>query len=178
VLIGTHARVKLLVILYAINVFVTFTLSQLGMSALWWRERSRDQKWLRKLMVNGVGCVFTALILMLTVTLKFHEGGWVTVAITGGVIALCYFVRRHYRAVSKAIEQLEADVLPEIFAAAVKQPAKRDPDAPTAVLLVNGFNGLGLATLTKIPRLFKGQFSNVVFVSVGEVDSALLKGPE
>jgi amino acid transporter len=178
VLIGTHARVGVLVILYAINVFVTFTLSQLGMSVHWWTERHREPLWIRRLAVNGIGCIFTALILMLTVTLKFHEGGWVTVAITSCVIALCYFVRRHYRLVGKAIEQLEADVLPEIFAASVKQAAKRDPNAPTAVLLVNGFNGLGLATLTKIPRLFKGQFPNVVFVSVGEVDSALLKGPE
>src|SRR5713101_6605079 len=39
VLVGTHARVGVLVVLYAINVFITFTLSQLGMSALWWRER-------------------------------------------------------------------------------------------------------------------------------------------
>ncbi len=178
VLIGTHARVGILVILYAINVFVTFTLSQLGMSVHWWSERHREPLWIRRLLINGVGCVFTALILMLTVSLKFHEGGWVTVAITSCVIALCYFVRRHYRMVHKAIEQLEADVLPEIFAASVRPPAMRDPDAPTAVLLVNGFNGLGLATLTKIPRLFKGQFPNVVFVSVGEVDSALLKGPE
>jgi hypothetical protein len=45
-------------------------------------------------------------------------------------------------------------------------------------MLVNGFNGLGLATLTTIPRLFNGQFHNIVFVSVGEVDSHLLKGPE
>src|SRR5712672_2821429 len=100
ILAGTHARVRLLVILYAINVFVTFTLSQLGMSVHWWSERRKEPLWIRRLMVNGIGCIFTALILMLTVTLKFHEGGWVTVAITSGVIALCYFVRRHYRAVT------------------------------------------------------------------------------
>ena len=78
----------------------------------------------------------------------------------------------------KAIEQLEADILPEIFAAAEKPPAQRDPNAPTAVILVNGFNGLGLATLTTIQRLFGNQFRNVVFVGVAEVDSAQLKGPE
>jgi len=87
-------------------------------------------------------------------------------------------VHSHYQRVQKAIEQLEADVLPEIFAAAEKAPAERDPDAPTAVLLVNGFNGLGLATLTTVQRLFGSQFHNVVFVGVGEIDSALLKGPE
>ena len=178
VLVGTHARVRLLVILYAINVFVTFTLSQLGMSALWWRRRRAEPKWVRKLAVNGIGCVFTALILALTVTLKFHEGGWVTVAITGTLIALCYIVRRHYDHVSKAIAQLEADLLPQIFAVQGKTPLPFDPRAPTAVLLVSGFNGLGLATLMTIPRLFHDQFRNVVFVTVGEVDSALFKGAE
>jgi hypothetical protein len=73
---------------------------------------------------------------------------------------------------------LEADILPQIYAAAEQTPAARDPNAPTAVLLVNGFSGLGLATLMMIPRLFGGQFRNVIFVSVGEVDSGLLKGPE
>ena len=179
ILVGTHARVRVLVILYAINVFVTFTLSQLGMSALWWRERKSELLWLRKFLINGIGCISTALILTLTVTLKFDEGGWVTVAITGAVVAVCYLVRRHYRLVTKAVEQLEADLLPEMYAATASQkPPRRDPNAPTAVLLVNGFNGLGLATLMKIPRLFKGQFHNVIFVSVGEVDASLLKGPE
>jgi hypothetical protein len=178
VLIGTHARVGVLVVLYAINVFITFTLSQLGMSALWWRRRKEEPRWIRKLAVNGIGCVFTALILMLTVTLKFKEGGWVTVAITGAVIAVCYSVRRHYDRVAKAIAQLEADILPQIFAAAEKTPAPFDINAPTAVLLVSGFNGLGLATLVAIPRLFNDQFRNIIFVSVGEVDSNLLKGRE
>src|SRR5260370_37968612 len=88
-------------------------------------------------------------------------------------------VRRHYRLLTKAVEQLEADLLPDIYAAAsIKAPIIRDLNAPTAVLLVNGFNGLGLATLMKIPKLFKGQFHNVIFVSVGEVDASLLKGQE
>jgi hypothetical protein len=43
---------------------------------------------------------------------------------------------------------------------------------------VGGFNGLGLATLTTVPRLFDGQFRNIIFIGVGEIDSALLKGPE
>ena len=178
VLVGTHARVGVLVILYAINVFVTFTLSQLGMSVHWWTERHHEPLWIRRLAVNGIGCIFTALILMLTVTLKFHEGGWVTVAITSCVIALCYFVRRHYRLVGKAIEQLEADVLPQIFAASVKPTAKRDQNAPTAVLLVNGFNGLGLATLLTLRRLFRDQYRNVIFIGVGEVESSRMRGPE
>ena len=148
------------------------------MSALWWRRRHEYPGWARKLIINGTGCIFTASILLLTVTLKFFEGGWVTIAITTAVIAGCYAVRRHYQRVEMAIQQLEADILPQIYAAAENPPASRDLNAPTAVLLVNGFSGLGLATLMMIPRLFEGQFRNVIFVSVGEVDSALLKGPD
>jgi len=178
ILVGTHASVDLLVVLYAINVFITFTLSQLGMTVHWWQVRGKEPRWKHKLLINGVGCMFTGLILVVTVTLKFDEGGWVTVVMTGGMVAACMIVQAHYQSVRKAIEQLEADVLPEIFAAVEKAPAERDPEAPTAALLVNGFNGLGLATLTTVQRLFGGQFRNVVFVGVGEVDSALLKGPE
>ena len=87
----------------------------------------REPHWRRKLAVNGVGCSFTALILMLTVTLKFDEGGWVTVVITGALVALCYMVRRHYRYVGQAIEQLEADVLPEIFAVKETRPNSTTP---------------------------------------------------
>lgn len=178
ILFGTHASVDVLVVLYAINVFITFTLSQLGMSVHWWTERGKEPRWIRKLVINGVGCAFTGLILILTITLKFYEGGWVTVAMTGGLIAICYAVRGHYNRVRKAIEQLEADILPEIFAAAEKPPPERDPEAPTAAILVSGFNGLGLATLTNVQRLFGNQFHNVVFLAVAEVDSAQMKGPE
>lgn len=178
ILAGTRASVDLLVVLYAINVFVTFTLSQLGMTTHWWRARKSERRWRRKLAINGVGCLFTALILALTITVKFDHGGWVTVAMTGGLVAICVSVRAHYERVRKAIKELEADMLPEIFATAEKAPASRDLEAPTAVLLVNGFNGLGLATLTTMQRLFDNQFHNVVFIGVGKVDSALLKGPE
>jgi K+ transporter len=148
------------------------------MSRHWWTERKTEPGWIRKLAVNAIGCIFTALILVVTVSLKLDEGGWVIIAMTGGVVLVCYMVRRHYAKVSRAIDQLEAEILPQIFNATAKKAPPRDLDAPTAALLVNGFNGLGLATLTTLARLFDGQFKNVVFISVGEVDSALLRTPE
>ena len=51
-------------------------------------------------------------------------------------------------------------------------------NAPTAVLLVKGFDGLGLATLIAIQQLFPNEFRNIVFVCVGEVDSSMLKSHE
>jgi len=115
---------------------------------------------------------------MITLTLKFNDGGWITVVITGGLIWLCFVVRQHYEKVSMAIAQLEADILPKLYAAKKREPAKRDSDAPTAAILVSGYNGLGLATLIAVTQLFKDEFRNVVFIGVGEVDAGLLKGPE
>jgi hypothetical protein len=178
VLFVTRADVDKLVVLYAINVFLTFTLSQLGMSVHWWQVRKTEKRWKRKLAINGIGCSFTAAILVVTTTLKFTEGGWVTVVLTGGLIALCLSVRDHYERVTRAVQQLEVDIVPQLFQAEQKEPAPPDPKAPTAVLLVNGFSGLGLATLVAIPRLFDGQFHNGVFLAVGEVDAALFKGRE
>src|SRR6267378_2295142 len=67
ILIGTHASVNVLVVLYAINVFITFTLSQLGMTVHWWQARKEERRWKHKLLINGIGCSFTGLILVLTV---------------------------------------------------------------------------------------------------------------
>ncbi|HYA36511.1 MAG TPA: APC family permease, partial [Candidatus Binataceae bacterium] len=110
ILVGTRARVEVLVVLYSINVFITFTLSQFGMSVHWWRDRAGEPRWLRKLAVNGIGCLFTFSILALTLTLKFWEGGWVTIAITGVIIWLCLQVRRHYARIQAAYSQLEDDI--------------------------------------------------------------------
>ncbi len=175
VLIGTGASVDLLVVLYAINVFVTFTLSQLGMSTHWWSVRKTERGWAHKLAINGIGCAFTLSILLITLALKFNQGGWVTIVITSALVGLCFIVRRHYEHVALAIKKLEADILPKLYTANPVEPGLRDPDSPTAVILVSGFNGLGLATLLQIEELFPRQFRNMVFVGVGEVDSSQMR---
>jgi len=179
ILIGTRASVDALVVLYAINVFVTFTLSQLGMTAHWWKVRNSERRWIRKILVNGIGTLMTASILLLTLALKFDEGGWVTVLITGALIGLCLAVKRHYDKVENAIAELEQTIGPRTHPAeAAPTPPPRDPKAPTAVLLVKGFDGLGLATLIAIQQLFPNEFRNLVFVCVGEVDSSMMKSHE
>jgi amino acid transporter len=180
ILIGTRGAVSILVGLYAINVFITFTLSQLGMSVHWWQTRKLgERRWMRKLAINGIGCVLTSAILVATVIVKFDEGAWTTLLITGALVLACQLVRRHYDRVAAAIARLEAQVLPLIRAAkADHPPPEPGPDAPTAALLVNRFNGLGLATLLNLTRLFKGQYAKVVFLGVAEVNSRSLRGPK
>ncbi len=178
ILIGTRARVDALVVLYAINVFVTFTLSQLGMTVHWAKVRESEHAWKRKILINGVGAFMTFFILVLTLMLKFNEGGWVTVVITSALIGFCVIVKRHYDRVERAIAELAAEIDATIHSPQAVPAPPRDPDAPTAVLLVKGFDGLGLATLMSIQRLFPDEFRNVVFVSVGEVDSSLMRSHE
>ena len=69
--------------LYSINVFITFSLSQLGMVRHWWQERRNVPDWRRKIAVNGIGLVLTTFILVTLSVIKFFEGGWITLVVTG-----------------------------------------------------------------------------------------------
>jgi amino acid transporter len=180
-MVAAHGSVKLLVVLYSINVFITFSLSQLGMVRHWWAERKGAAHWKKRLAVNGVGLGLSVTILVSVSILKFHEGGWVTLVLTGGLVAFAVVIHRHYRytlGLLKRLEDLvhaaESDAEP---AGAGTKP-EFDPKGRTAVVLVSGFNGLGLHTLFAVLRVFKGVFKNFVFVQIGVVDAGNFKGAD
>ncbi|OHB65027.1 MAG: amino acid transporter [Planctomycetes bacterium RBG_13_62_9] len=187
VMLFTKGSVRLLVVLYSINVFITFFLSQVGMVRHWWRNRGRAKTWKRKLMVCGVGLVLTAFILTSMIIVKFFEGGWVTLLITGTLIVIAILVKRHYHSVGLQLRRLDelAARAEALIRESVADDAKRakgkpvlDPNAKTAVLLVSGFNGTGLHTLLAIMRLFGGVFKNFVFLEIGVLDVGNFKGPQ
>jgi amino acid transporter len=177
-LLFTGGSVDVIVVMYSINVFLTFSLSQLGMCVHWWQERHTEPSWWRRFAINGFGLILTSAILLVTVTLKFREGGWVTVVITGSFIALCVFCRRHYLSVGLLMKRAD-DVLTTL-----PKPKPGDTGSlpavtrnmPTAVFLVSGFNGLGIHSLLQVQKYFPKHFKNAVFLSVGVVDSAKFKG--
>ena len=176
-LLYTGGDVRLLVVMYSINVFLTFTLSQLGMCRHWWEVRRQQGSWLRKLLLNGLGLMLTATILMVTVIIKFAEGGWVTVMVTSGFIFLCYAVRSHYDQVQGALRRLDETLINIPFQPDLKTPVPaKDAAAPTAVVIIRDFDGIGIHSLLSISRLFPNHFNNVVFVSVGVIDSGRFKG--
>ncbi|MFN7973782.1 MAG: APC family permease [Acidobacteriota bacterium] len=174
--LATRARVSILVVLYSINVFLTFTLSQLGMARLYYRERAEMKDFGRKLGIMLVGLTLTSAILVATLTLKFMDGGWLTVLITSGVIAFCIFVKRHYNQVRAFIRELDQTLLalPPKVDSAVTPGA--EPKAPTAAILVSGYNGLGIHTFYTIIRLFPNHYRNFIFISAAIVDSEKFKG--
>jgi hypothetical protein len=183
-LLYTHGQVSKLVVMYAINVFVTFSLSNIAMTVFWFRRRAKDPSWARHLPAHVAAALLCLLILVVTVIQKFVEGGWLTLLITAGLIAFCFAVRRHYRVVVGALAGLDAEIptpsdRPELYPfQAGGPPADLDPSRPIAVLLVGGYSGLGRHALLRLLRMFPGHFQGVVFVSVAVVDSDVFKGAE
>ncbi len=178
VLLYSGGRVGLLIVLYSINVFLTFSLSQLGMCVHWWQVRGRESNWKHGLVINGIGLLLTTGILMVTVSLKFSEGGWVTVLITSALVVLCWWIRGHYDYASGSLHRLD-NILQAIPAVESPQdPSPLDPAAPTAIMLVTGYNGLGMHSFLQVPQLFGSQFRQFVFVSMGVIDSSRFKGVE
>ncbi len=68
--------------------FITFFLSQLGMVRHWWQVRGKEDHWEKKLFINGVGMTLTFFILISVTVLKFHEGGWITILLTGTLVGI------------------------------------------------------------------------------------------
>ncbi len=180
-MICTNGAVDFLVVLYSINVFITFCFSQMGMVRHWWRGRNRLKRWQKKMLINGLGLTFSTFILISVVILKFYEGGWITLLVTGALVAVAIFIKRHYIHTAKLLHRLNALVQTantEQSTRSDHKPIHYDPNAKTAVLLVNGFNGLGLHTLFSIIRWFGAEFKNFIFIQVGVVDAGNFKGVE
>jgi len=183
VIVFTGGSMALLVLFYSINVFITFSLSQLGMVRHWWNQRNVVAVWRKKLTMNGVGFALSFFILVSLSLIKLKEGGWVTLVGTGLLIALAFSINRHYRHTANVLRRLDDLIeVAELSGSSVERTRaaeaepKFDPKAKTAVLLVNGFNGLGLHTLLGIMRMFPGVFKNFIFVQVGIVDAGNFKG--
>jgi amino acid transporter len=172
--------VNTLVVLYSINVFITFSLSQLGMVRHWWLDRAIEPRWRRKIFINGFGLLLTGGILISLCIVKFMEGGWATLFVTGLLIGVAFWVKSHYRQTQKKLHRLTelvaAAMADEAITAQIKAPAPCDTNARTAVFLVNGFNGLGLHTLLAVIRMFPKVYNNFVFLQVGVLDAGNFKG--
>ena len=176
-LLYTHGDITALVTMYSINVFLTFSLTELGMTRFWLRKRKHLPEWKQSLPIHLIGLCLCSSILIVVVIEKFRQGAWITLVITSIVIALCFWVKRHYKQVRvslKLLEEVIKDDVPE--SAAPLKPIRKS--LPTAVMLVSRYNGLGIHGVLTIQQLYPGHYKNFVFVSVGSIDAAAMKGVE
>ncbi|MFA5795264.1 MAG: APC family permease [Candidatus Brocadiia bacterium] len=176
-LLYTKGDIRQLVIMYSINVFITFSMTEISMCRLWVMERKTRPDWWKKISIHIIGGMMCLTILTVTVYEKFLEGGWLTLVITSGVIILAFVVKRHYMATKNSLKRLD-DILTNVPRLENLQPISESmpTDAPTAVLMVSGYNGFGIHMFFSMEKLFPKIFKRVVFVCVGELDMGRFKG--
>jgi hypothetical protein len=90
-----------LIPLFAVGVFLAFSLSQAGMVVHWWREHGRN--WLVKAGINGLGALATLVTLLVVGYSKFMEGAWITVVIIPIIVIIFLRIRAHYREVASEL---------------------------------------------------------------------------
>ena len=177
-LIYTKGDVTTLVVMYSINVFITFSLSLLGMSRHWILEHDKERKWLRNLAIHAIGFLLCASILTVTVFEKFTSGGWITLAITAVLVSIAFAIRKHYENIRAGLRSLD-DVLTGVPPSnPLTAPQPLDKNAQTAAIMVKSFSGFGIHEVLSIHRLFPRTFKNFIFVSAAVVDSGVFKGSE
>ncbi len=176
ILVFTRGSVQVLVVMYSINVFLDFSLAQLGMCVHWIRTPAPHRG--KKLAINLLGFLMSLSILVVTVAIKFKQGGWITLALTLSFIAVCVLVRRHYNRVKELMKRLDTVMTQVQQMTGEHEAPARDDSAPTAVLFVRNFGGLGIHSFLNIHRIFPNYFKNFVFISIGVVDWKNFKGAE
>ncbi|MDP9033965.1 MAG: APC family permease, partial [Myxococcota bacterium] len=186
-LVYTHGNVEKLVVMYSINVFLTFSLSNLGMTRFWLQHRRTQSDWYKHLPVHVIGLGLCLTILIVTVLEKFTAGGWLTLVVTSVLVAMCLGIKRHYKKVVAAIRRLDVELadplsdepgppIPSLPSVEPAPPSSIDRTQPTAVLFVGGYGGLGRHALLTLLRMFPSHFKGVVFCSVAVIDSGVFKG--
>ena len=177
ILLGTGGSVDVLVVLYSINVFLTFSLSLLGLCIYWLRMRGQDPRWPRRFTLSAIGLAVTLSILFVTLVEKFAEGGWVTAVITVLVVVLGLIIHHHYEENRRRIKKFDETFADEPFGS-VTNPPKLLPDAPAAAFIVGSSRGGGLHALLWVQRMFPNHYRNFVFIHARTVDAQSYGGKE
>ncbi len=169
ILLWTHGEVAMLVVLYSMNVFLTFSLSLLGLCIYWWKRKKFSFNWAYRMLLSFLGLVVCASILIITLMEKFTAGGWLTVLITSSVVMFCLYIKKHYIAVEKQVKYLDKLLTLPLKPTTNAHP-ELDPHKPTAIFFISESIGQGMHTLLWVQRMFPGHFKNFIFVSAGVVD--------
>lgn len=169
ILLWCNGKVSLLVVLYSINVFVTFSLSLFGMCVYWAKQRKKaSPHWVWRLSFSFIAFLITSSILAVTLISKFGSGGWLTVVVTCTVIVICMLIKRHYRHFENKLVEIDIELKQPIDLPL--RPGTLDPKLPTAVIMLGKSPGVAMHTLLHIIRMFPGHFNNFIFLSAGIVD--------
>ncbi|XEE27517.1 APC family permease [Mycolicibacterium sp. jd] len=113
--VAFQAQVTALIQLYIVGVFVSFTLSQIGMVRHWTRllrtetDPAARRRMMRARVINTVGLICTGTVLVIVVVTKFVAGAWITILAMSGLFGLMKLIHRHYASVSRELEARAAE---------------------------------------------------------------------
>ena len=173
--IGFRASVTNLIPLYAIGVFLSFTLSQTGMARRWWKsgqlkegekivERGStirfDKGWVHKMIINGIGAFSTAIVAVIFAVTKFKDGAWVIIILIPLLVAIFTQIHHHYKHLATSLS-LE------------NNPVKRKIGRNRVIMPISGVHKGTLAGLQ-----FASSISDditVVHVSIDPVETEKVK---
>lgn len=100
-LVAFEGNTTRLINLYAVGVFMSFTLSQSGMVRHWWRLRGENRGWQRRLAINALGALTTFTVAIIIASTKFLEGAWIVVVLIPLQVAVFMAIHRHYQHVER-----------------------------------------------------------------------------
>ncbi len=134
-----NGQTEPLIPLFAVGVFVAFTLAQSGMVAHWWHHR--DHGWQRALAINLVGAVLSGAVAIIAAVTKFTEGAWLVVVLIPLIVLACLRIHRHYqRAHHQLIPRADEPLaVPPARLSAPRadgnggRPAAEEQDAPSEI---------------------------------------------
>jgi hypothetical protein len=124
-----RASVSSLIPLYAIGVFLSFTLSQTGMARRWWKighlapgveikepgsTLRYEPGWKFKLAINGFGAVSTAIVMLVFAITKFRDGAWIVIVLTPTLVTIFFAIHHHYRTLAKKLSLEDYGVPPRV----------------------------------------------------------------
>jgi amino acid transporter len=152
-----NANVTRMIPLYAVGVFVSFTLSQLGMVIHW--LRLKNPGWRRRACMNGIGAVATAVVAGMQMVTKFVQGAFIVVIAALVLIWIFYYIQRHYSKVARFLEPQNAERLERLGVLASARPKT------TVVLFVAQVNELTARSLALGKGLSPDDFHAVTVAS-------------
>lgn len=125
-----------LIPLYAVGVFISFTLSQFGMFRKWTREKGRG--WVHKAAINGTGAVITLITASIIAITKFTSGAWVVIVLIPTFVYIMKKINAHYQNVAKQL-RVGPDSVPDV----VPNPI----NAKHMIVLVQSYNKATIKTI-------------------------------
>ena len=156
IIVAFKADTHRMIPFYALGVFIGFTLSQTGMVIHW--RRLRTKGWRPRAAMNALGASLTGVVAVVLVVTKFTEGGYIVIGAVPLLVALFYWVRRHYSRVAQVLEPQSEKELEELGLVAGAVPNS------TVVVFVAQVNAMTARALA-IGRALSPDDLNVVTIS-------------